>query len=197
MTKRWDCRRFDWLDWSNLFRSAIWFLKTSSFQTDRTGMIIHLIVFLGQHPQRCHIFCGVVIRGRSGGFGRQRRESEADKTRWVTQESSLIICGFFVSLRSGEIRAPILLWNDISKVPTDSQICFKNRAKNMQREYFGGAGSASSPWGLISDHTGKLKEGDLVTVMVNDSWFGVKTYLKFEQRRRSCGTSLRPWGLRE
>lgn len=31
--------------------------------------------------------------------------------------------------------------------------------------------------------------------MVSDFWFCVKTYLKFEQRRHSCGVLLSPWGL--
>lgn len=158
------------VEWQKDEIGAVWLTRlvkfisfqTSCFQTDRRGTIIRFIVFServekAQHPQRCHILCGAVIRGKSGGkpsFGLHRRESEADKTRCVTQESSLIICGFFMSLRDEEIRAPILLWNDNSKVPTDSQICFKNWAKKVQREY-----SAVAPVRLLTLGSNKWSHG--------------------------------------
>lgn len=59
-----------------------------------------------------------------------------------------------MSLRCGEIRASILLWNVYLKMWNDSQICLKKMSRKVQREYSGvSVFLPRSPWGLISDHT--------------------------------------------
>lgn len=52
-----------------------------------------------------------------------------------------------------------------------------------------------SPRGLIGDHTGKKNGGNLSVIMQRNFGFCVKTYLKFEQCRHSCGVPWSPWGL--
>lgn len=59
-----------------------------------------------------------------------------------------------MSLRCGEIRASILLRNDISQceaIPRSAQKCQRKRKENIQVSVF----LPRSPRGLISDHTEK------------------------------------------
>lgn len=105
------------------------------------------------------------------------------------------LVAFFTSLRCAEIRAGIMLWNDISQCETTPRSAWKK--KNCQRKCKVNIQVSvflpGSPRGLISDHT--EEEGELCPIMVSNFWFSVKTYLKFEQRCHSCGVPISPWGL--
>lgn len=88
----------------------------------------------------------------------KKGEREADKTRQLAQESSLIICGFSCSsdVERSELQSYYEMISQNVKPFPDLQGRGgeKKMSKKAQREYSGvSVFLPRSPWGLISDHT--------------------------------------------
>lgn len=142
--KKWDYGRF-WLTGLVKFIPIFW--RPPAFKQTEKGTIIWSFIHFqdclknAQYPQRCHIFCAAVIRGRNSGksgFGHQRRESEADKSRRVTQESSLIICAFLPwSSEVERSELPFYYEMTSQKSQLIPRAASKHQAKNVQREFSG------------------------------------------------------------
>lgn len=118
--------------------------KSSTFTVKATAAKLSSLLF----------YCNQKWNSSKPGFGHQKGECKADNTQQVTQESSLIVCGFSWASDVERSELPSYYEMYISKCEMIPRSALKKMSRKVQREYSGvSVFLPRSPWGLISDHT--------------------------------------------